>query len=56
MKPCPFCGGDASYLYKQSSTTWYVFCGECESSGAESYSENDAIAAWNRRAPQCEKE
>lgn len=56
LKPCPFCGGDASYLYKQSSTTWYVFCGECESSGAESYSENDAIAAWNRRAPQCEKE
>lgn len=56
LKPCPFCGGDASYLYKQSSTTWYVFCGECESSGAESYSETEAIAAWNRRAPQCEKE
>ena len=52
LKPCPFCGGKAKI-------TGYIFfevkCRRCRATLPQRY-ETEAIAAWNRRAPQCEKE
>lgn len=52
LKPCPFCGGKAEItgylLYK-------IKCARCRAKLPQRY-EGDAIAVWNRRAPQCEKE
>lgn len=65
LKPCPFCGGEASLLrrYKRlDGGGWYkiavVECDDCGSNGGDyivdghfgaSTSEQDAIDAWNRR-------
>lgn len=60
LKPCPFCGGEASVKvleYDDDCKVWGVFC---ESDLASEYShghfvdnyatEAEAIAAWNTRA------
>lgn len=56
LKPCPFCGGEAHLVYTIGRGLWMAECGECEIETPIKDSESDAIAAWNRRAPQCEKE
>lgn len=59
LLPCPFCGGEAS-LHKgmQAFDDYEVHCDECGVCGPnfgsmdETFSpRDDAIAAWNRRAP-----
>lgn len=51
--PCPFCGSpavccwDASYSIK---TQYWARCTNCCSKGAIRESEEEAVAAWNRRA------
>jgi len=56
LLPCPFCSStdvkprndDVAYL---PPATRYVLCRGCGASGANVETEAEAIAAWNRRAP-----
>ncbi|EJD6109756.1 Lar family restriction alleviation protein [Morganella morganii] len=64
LKPCPFCGG------KNIKSFWFfadtenekhvrqsaIYCDDCPGQVIAIGFKRDAIAAWNRRAPQCEKE
>ena len=54
LKPCPFCGGEASIFGDESTDTWNVFCGNglcpAEPGTAICFSEREAIEAWNTRA------
>lgn len=52
LKPCPFCGGKAKIT---GYLLYEIKCARCRVTLPQRY-ESDAIAAWNRRAPQCEKE
>lgn len=55
---CPFCGGTDITIHSPSShglTLYGVACDEC-GARIKRFDEAEAIAAWNRRAPQCEKE
>lgn len=56
LKPCPFCGGEAHLVYTIGKGLWMAECSECEIETPIKDDKSDAIAAWNRRAPQCEKE
>ena len=55
LKPCPFCGGKAKYVYSIPYNA--VQCKKCKTFGktvVDSYEQQDgkveAIEAWNRRA------
>ena len=55
LKPCPFCGGKASYVYSEPYNA--VKCRKCKTWGktvVDRYEQQDgkakAIKAWNRRA------
>ena len=56
LKPCPFCGGEAS-LYHGDSTDGYIrgtqyveaFCGWC-GARIRGYSDTEIMQKWNRRA------
>jgi len=54
LKPCPFCGGEASMFCDESTDTWNVFCDNvpcpAEPGTAICFSEQEAIDAWNTRA------
>ncbi|MGE2433586.1 Lar family restriction alleviation protein [Morganella morganii] len=55
---CPFCGCADITIHSPSShglTLYGVACNEC-GVRIKRFDEAEAIAAWNRRAPQCEKE
>ncbi|ATF52620.1 Lar family restriction alleviation protein [Morganella morganii] len=60
LKPCPFCGCNrifvATHEFDERPDYYKVECNECESETGFKLSAPEAIAAWNRRAPQCEKE
>ena len=51
--PCPFCGGTDLHLETDSHpSTVQVMCDnpECEASGPNvAYTDEDAVALWNRR-------
>ena len=54
LKPCPFCGGEAKYVYAMPYNA--VKCKKCKSWGKtvlDRYEQRDgkenAIEAWNRR-------
>lgn len=64
LKPCPFCGGDATIqTYREHDghetwQMWLVYCTTCYAEikfhkeyfmGSEPTTEDEAIAAWNRR-------
>jgi Lar family restriction alleviation protein len=49
LLPCPFCGGEAS-MSSHSTHRHYVRCLECNQQ-FEQGTEQDALAAWNRREP-----
>ena len=54
IKPCPHCGPERSVCSAQVSDLsrrWQVFCGACGSSSGSCATKEEAIAAWNRRAP-----
>lgn len=62
LPPCPFCGlpGDEIELVKippddVMPLRFQVYCDGCGSQTANQYSEQSAIAAWNRRAAQAER-
>lgn len=46
LRACPFCGGKASLLAGNDTTT--VQCSECHA-GVEEDSSQDAVAKWNHR-------
>lgn len=46
---CPFCGGMAMVATMQSDNMKMVCCVECLAHGRLCYTEEEAIAAWNRR-------
>ena len=51
LKPCPFCGGKAN---RRIVDGWERICCtnvSCQTTGGRHVGEQDAIAAWNRRAP-----
>lgn len=55
LKPCPFCGSEADTAYN-TRFNWQVFCtnDECFMNTITMYgkgTEEEAIEAWNRRAP-----
>lgn len=67
LKPCPFCGNDGSgpiedalhvihsepdWEHGDNRHTWSVQCDKCTATMGYSDSEDEAIEAWNRRAPQ----
>lgn len=54
LKPCPFCGGEASIRIDTShSTACLIGCATMGCFGHEQWEETEAeaVAAWNRRAP-----
>lgn len=48
-QPCPFCGS-ANIGLQPCLGMFYVVCVECSAEGPERLKDEDAIAAWNRRA------
>lgn len=48
LKPCPFCGGEAS-IYVAYDDGYYVCCDECGCGLPVYNTEEDAIREWNRR-------
>lgn len=53
LKPCPFCGGEASvyYHYHGFEVTWSARCKKCSAEMAYvALTKAKAIAAWNTRA------
>lgn len=54
LKPCPFCGGEATMFCDESTDTWNVLCDNvpcpAEPGTAICFSEQEAIEAWNTRA------
>lgn len=52
LKPCPFCGGEAETSRGlHNYDMWGIWCPECKIAVSALYSsEQDAVAAWNRRA------
>lgn len=51
LKPCPFCGGDAS-LYKNYISFYFVQCNCCYITTLQYADRNKPISDWNRRAEQ----
>lgn len=64
LKPCPFCGGEATLIYADDKT-WQVVCDSCGSC-SDYYDEewnpdnppegNEAASAWNNRMIEDEKD
>ena len=52
LKPCPFCGGAADiWRAHEGRTAWIACMGKCVVLVSKEYlSDDEAIAAWNRRA------
>lgn len=51
---CPFCGSNNTRA-EVMSHGWAVYFNECEAEGPPRERRTDAIAAWNRRAPEGEE-
>lgn len=56
MLPCPFCGREAMMSHSRDGEVCNVRCAgwsvcNCLGAGPNCYTEADAVAGWNRRAP-----
>ena len=53
LKPCPFCGGKASYvehIFRTLANTYGVKCDSCEAQTYQFFNSKAAAnGAWNRR-------
>lgn len=49
LKPCPLCGGEAELTRSASTDTPRVFCKVCRCNTGGYKTEEEAIAAWNKR-------
>ena len=56
LKPCPFCGGEASSEFFTQQSGWSIFCDGCHASAATLPAKSEAIAAWNTRPPSADYE
>ena len=56
MKPCPFCGGEATVRYEGHANVLSVGCRECNIRTAYTVADDigmsEAAAAWNRRTDE----
>lgn len=50
LLPCPFCGGAPVKGYNSGSVT-HIYCMDCRAMTRYQCSEQDALDAWNTRAP-----
>lgn len=53
LEPCPFCGGDAELtvmLLEDGGAAYAVMCLDCRVETSFFTDEEEAAAAWNRRA------
>jgi Lar family restriction alleviation protein len=53
LKGCPFCGGEAQTDFIEGES-YIIECYACDARTGAQDSADDAIAAWNRRAPASE--
>lgn len=53
LKPCPFCGGEATANESSWRSWWHVWV-ICKNCGAtiDKPTKEETIEAWNRRVPQ----
>jgi Lar family restriction alleviation protein len=54
LLPCPFCGGEASVNFRESSSFigyFFVSCNECGCRQTTSISKEAVVNAWNTRKP-----
>lgn len=64
LKPCPFCGGEASYSTDPEAVmdsvgrlwAYTVTCNKCAASSGLCFSIEQATKAWNRRENDEQKE
>lgn len=49
LKPCPFCGGEATLTKNEKSGVFYVFCKECLRYGVGDKISQKAVEYWNAR-------
>lgn len=47
IKPCPWCGGEATTDFYVDAEVHYATCSQCHSCGPEKTEEPAAISAWN---------
>ena len=60
LKPCPFCGDelvkvkfdDEGYLPYLNEGNCFIECQNCNAKSGYYHREEDAIAAWNKRATE----
>lgn len=55
LKPCPFCGGEAILMSRETNyfaTRFFVICDNCHASSKWCKNKEEAAEAWNRRAEQ----
>lgn len=50
LKPCPFCGGEASINRPSGRMLFCVVCDDCDANSGYYFTEEDAARAWNSRA------
>lgn len=56
LKPCPFCGGEATLEYVDSyfPNTVVVMCTTCFAKSSYRWREHLAVEDWNRRVGEAE--
>lgn len=51
LKPCPFCGGEATLRKSEETKLYHIACFECGCRQDSSYKAESCINAWNTRKP-----
>ena len=51
LKPCPFCGGEATWAADTSwgKITYSIYCSECDIETRQFKTKEEVRSAWNRR-------
>ncbi|ARL52488.1 hypothetical protein BOC51_21315 [Burkholderia pseudomallei] len=58
LKPCPFCGSSVTHIqgHEPMDDCHFIDCVTCGMSSKIFSTKEDAVEAWNRRAPASEGE